>query len=179
MELQTQRLNIRRFHPSDWQDLYEYLSQEEVVKYEPYDVFTEEQSRQEAKNRSENPDFWAVCLKDGGKVIGNVYLAPQDFNTWEIGYVFNRNYQKHGYATEAAKALLDYVVREKSARRLVAMCNPKNVASWHLLERLGFRREGHLKENIYFKTDASGNPLWCDTYEYGILAEEWRELAEK
>jgi len=35
------------------------------------------------------------------------------------------------------------------------------------------RREGHLIQNIYFKTDASGRPLWSDTYEYGLLACEW------
>ena len=49
--------------PDDWHDLYEYLSQEEVVKYEPYGAFTEEQAKREAISRSNNPDFWAVCLK--------------------------------------------------------------------------------------------------------------------
>ena len=46
--MKTERLLIRRFTPNDWEDLYEYLSQEDVVKYEPYDVFTKEQSKEEA-----------------------------------------------------------------------------------------------------------------------------------
>ena len=50
--METKRLLIRRFLPSDWKDLFEYLSQEEVVKYEPYGIFTEESSRQEAARRS-------------------------------------------------------------------------------------------------------------------------------
>jgi RimJ/RimL family protein N-acetyltransferase len=171
--METRRLFIRRFLPDDWQDLFEYLSQEDVVKYEPYDVFTEEASKQEADRRAGDDSFWAVCLKDCGKLIGNIYLSKRDFDTWELGYVFNKNYQGNGYATEAAKALVDDVFRNQNARRVVAMCNPLNESSWKLLERLGLRREGHLHRNIFFKKDKEGKPIWADTYEYGILADEW------
>lgn len=58
-------------------------------------------------------------------------------------------------------------------RRVVAMCNPENISSWKLLERLKMRRKGHLLKNIYFKVDENGEPIWIDTYEYGILADEW------
>jgi RimJ/RimL family protein N-acetyltransferase len=171
--VETERLLIRRFSLDDWRDLFEYLSQEDVVKFEPYDVFTEEASKQEAGRRAGDNNFWAVCLKNNSKLIGNVYLSKQDFNTWELGYVFNKNYHGTGYATEAAKALVDDIFRNQNARRVVAMCNPLNESSWKLLERLGFRREGHLHQNIYFKKDKAGNPLWIDTYEYGLLADEW------
>ncbi len=172
--LETVRLNIRRFLPTDWQDLFEYLSQEEVVKYEPYDVFTEEQSKQEAIKRSRNPDFWAVCLKDTGKLIGNVYLSKRDFDTWELGYVFNKDYQGKGYATEAARAMLDDIFVNCSAHRVFAMCNPINTSSWKLLERLNMRRESHLLKNVWFFKDENGDPIWQDTYEYAILNEEWK-----
>jgi RimJ/RimL family protein N-acetyltransferase len=171
--METQRLLIRRFYPDDWQDLFEYLSQEAVVKFEPYEVFTETASRHEAERRSKDNNFWAVCLKGSGKLIGNIYLSKQDFDTWELGYVFNEKYQRKGYATEAAQTLLDDIFRNKNARRIVAMCNPLNAPSWKLLERLGFRREGHLLKNIYFKKNRNGEPIWSDTYEYAILSEEW------
>lgn len=171
--IKTNRLIIRKYKPDDWNDLYEYLSDEKVVKYEPYTVFTKESSMQEAVNRSNNNDFWAVCLKDIDKLIGNIYLSKQNFETWELGYVFNANYQGKGYATEAARVMLDNVFLNQDARRVVAMCNPLNTASWKLLERLGFRREGHLVKNIYFKTNEQGQPMWSDTYEYGILSDEW------
>lgn len=173
--MKTNRLLIRKFLPDDWQDLFEYLSQEEVVKYEPYDVFTEEQTRQEAINRSNNSDFWAVCLQDTGKLIGNIYLAKQEFDTWELGYVFNKNYQGSGFATEAARALIEDLFVNQCAYRIIAMCNPQNTASWKLLERLGMRREGHLIKNIWFFKDESGNPIWQDTYEYAILKKEWNQ----
>ncbi len=177
---ETDRLVIRRFRPEDWKDLYEYLSDEKVVKYEPYDVFDEEACKLEAENRSKNGAFWAVSLKESGKVIGNVYFQqqePTDFMTWEIGYVFNSGYYGKGYAAESCRKLIDYGFVEKNARRIIAMCNPQNSPSWKLLERLGMRREGHLLKNIYFKKDELGNPIWTDTYEYAILAEEWLSKA--
>ncbi len=171
--MQTERLIIRRFDSSDWKDLYEYLSDEKVAKYEPYEVFTEEGCKTEAINRSKDRRCWAVCLKDSGKLIGNVYLSKLDFNTWELGYAFNVNYQGMGYATEASYALVDDVFKNHNAHRVSAMCNPLNESSWKLLERLGMRREGYLIKNIYFKKDKENKPIWCDTYEYGILASEW------
>ena len=169
----TDRLIIRRFNETDWKDLHEYLSNETVVKYEPYNVYTETEAKKEAINREESESFYAVCLKEMGKLIGNLYLAKGDFDTWEIGYVFNLNYWGKGYATESAKALMNTAFSQLGARRIVAMCNPLNEHSWKLLEGLGMRREGTLIKNIYFKKGINGEPLWADTYEYGILKSEW------
>lgn len=171
--METERLILRKFNKSDWSDLYEYLSDIDVVKFEPYDALTIYNCKREAARRSKNDAFWAVCLKDTGKLIGNIYLSKQDFDTWELGYAFNKKFYGKGYATEAAKALVEFVFKEKKARRVIAMCNPLNTPSWKLLERLGLRREGHLVQNIWFKKDKFGNPIWSDTYEYGILASEW------
>ena len=171
--LKTERLVIRPFKPGDWRDLHAYLSQEDVVKYEPYGVFSEEASKTEALRRSEDKNFLAACLKDNGKLIGNIYLAEQAFNTWELGFVFNANYHGKGYAAEAAAAVIDDAVRYGGARRVTAQCNPSNEPSWRLLERLGMVREGRLRQNVYFKTDAAGRPVWQDTYVYGMLAGEW------
>lgn len=175
----TERLIIRRFTKNDSHDLYEYLSDEKVVTYEPYGVFSEEDCQREAVRRSNDSSFWAVCLKNTGKLIGNVYLGKRDFDAMELGYVFNQAYWGKGYAAEAAAAVVDYAFKECNARRVSAMCNPKNTASWKLLESLGMRREGHLIQNIYFKTDENGQPEWSDTYEYGILASEWENRKVK
>jgi len=173
----TERLLIRRFETEDWKDIYEYLSDEEVVKFEPYDVMTEEQVKTETEKRVGHESFYAVCLKENLKMIGNIYLDKEDFNTYELGYVFNRKFQGQGYATEGVKAVLLYAFNELDARRITAMCNPKNEASWKLLERLKLRREGHLLQNIYFKTDDNNEPIWVDTYEYAILKSEWNSFS--
>ncbi|GAE90169.1 N-acetyltransferase [Acetivibrio straminisolvens JCM 21531] len=112
-------------------------------------------------------------------MIGNVYFnqqEPKEFLNWEIGYVFNPQYYGNGYATESCRAVIDYGFKKLKARRIVAMCNPENIASWKLLERLNMRREGHLLKNIFFKRDEKGECIWVDTYEYAILIDEWYGL---
>lgn len=180
-ELFTNRLIIRRFQSSDWQDLYEYLSKEIVVKYEPYDVFNVEQCRQEAINRSQNDAFWAVCLRENNKLIGNLYFEqqePKEFLTWEIGYVFNPEYYSKGYATEASKRIMQYAFEELNAHRIIGRCNPENSPSWKLMERLSMRREGHFKKPAFFKRSIDGEPIWHDAYQYSILAEEFRTIEQ-
>lgn len=174
----SKRMIIRNFQEDDWQDLYEYLSDEEIVKYEPYGVFSKVQAKEEAKCRSIDDSFYAVCLKETGKLIGNIYFNKGDFDTWTLGYVFNKNYHNKGYATESIKTLIDYAFKNWKTRRIIALCNPLNTSSWKLLERLNMRREGELIKNIYFKKDINNNPIWCNTYEYAILKTEW-ELRNK
>lgn len=182
-KITTGRLTIRRFTAEDRRDLYEYLSDPEVVKFEPYEPLSEEECRREAARRAADPDFWAVCLSLGGgeteecgKLIGNLYFTrrqPAEWQTWEIGYVFNAAYQGKGYAAESCRALLGHAFSNLHARRVVAMCDPRNTRSWRLLERLGMRREGHLREDGFFKRDKEGDPMWHDTYEYALLEREW------
>jgi RimJ/RimL family protein N-acetyltransferase len=172
-EIETPRLVLRRFQAEDWRDLYEYLSDERVIKFEPYDTYTEEACRQEAISRSDNEAFWAVVLKENSKVIGNIYFEGQAFDTWEIGYVFNTAFQGLGYATESAVAVMDYAFKRLGARRITAKCNVRNTASWKLLERLHMRKEGHYRQLRYFKLDQNNDPIWIDAYEYAILKEEW------
>lgn len=173
MNIITDRLIIRNFKESDGQSLYEYLSDEDVVLYEPYGVFTESQAKEEARLRSIDNAFYAVCLRGNKKLIGNLFLEKGDYDSWELGFVFNKSYQGMGYGYESAEALIDFAFNKLHARRIIAMCNPKNKPSWTLLERLDMRREGTLLQNIYFKKDEEGNPLWCDTFEYAILKDEW------
>ena len=166
---ETDRLTIRRFRRADWKDLHEYLSDKEVVRYEPYGVHSEWESKREAARRATDDRFWAVCLKGTGKLIGNVYFAKRDYDARELGYAFNRAYHGNGYATEACRKFLSLAFENWGVHRVYAQCNPDNTASWRLLERLGMQREAHLRKNVFFKRDGRGNPIWWDTYEYSQL----------
>lgn len=148
-----ERLIIRRFRGDDWKDLHEYFSDEKVLEFEHYKPFSEDACKDEAIRITTDSSFWAVCLKDKNKLINNVYFAEQDLDTWEIRYVFNSDYQGNGYANESCSAIMNYAFKALNARRIMAMCDPKNPPSWKLLERLKMRREGHLKQNIYFFMD--------------------------
>lgn len=167
----TERLFIRRIMDGDLEDLYEYITDPEVMKFEP--LLTEAESRKWAQERIASNDFWAVCLTQTGKMIGDLYMGKGEQDHWEIGYMFNARYQRKGYATEAAGSLICRTFQIEGAHRISAFCSPENVASWKLLERLGFRREGHVKQNVSFRQDANGDPVWQDTLLYGILRDEW------
>jgi RimJ/RimL family protein N-acetyltransferase len=109
------------------------------------------------------------------KVIGHIYfdqIKPQKLLTWETGFIFNKKYQGKGYATESLTAIIEYGFKNKNIHKIIAHCNPKNVSSWKLLERIKMKREGKLRENIYFNKDGRGNPIWLDTYEYGLLEND-------
>lgn len=176
MKMETERLWVRNFMEDDWKGLYEYLSIKEVLRYEPGDVSSEEDCKKMCIERSQGNVFWAVCLKENGKMIGHLYFNqadPHEFLTWELGYIFNPEYYGKGYATEASRRLLQYGFEELGAHRIIAMCSPDNAPSWKLLERLSMRREGYFKKKAFFRNGINGEPLWLDVYEYAILSEEW------
>ena len=174
--IRTQRLYIRRFAANDAQHLYDYLSDPQVYKYEPGEPISLEQARNYASDMANNPNFWAVELKSEQKVIGQLYFRQQEpahLQTWELGYIMSPKYQHQGYGSEAALALVEYGFNELGAHRIQAHCNPANTASWKLLEKIGFRREGLLRKNVYFRKDENGNPLWWDSYAYARLERKY------
>lgn len=166
--METERLILRGYKREDLQDLYEYLSDKEVVKYESYRPMSLEEASKELEYRIADSEFIAVELKDTHKMIGNVYLGKRDFDTLEIGYVFNKAYWKYGYAYEACNGLIKEAF-DRETHRIYAECDPENPNSWRLLEKLGFVREGYFKQNVYFWRDESNKPIWKDTYVYSLL----------
>jgi ribosomal-protein-alanine N-acetyltransferase len=173
--LTTERLVIRPFRESDYRDLYEYLSLPETYLYEPGEPITLEQAEQLALERAKGTNFWAVILKETGKMIGHISFfqeEPRHFLTWEIGFIFNPAYQNKGYATEASRAVIKYAFKELGAHRIVGNCDRKNTASWRVLEKCGMKREGARRKNAYFHLDENWKPRWVDSYMYAILAED-------
>lgn len=166
--IETPRLILRRYKESDLEGLHQYLSDPEVVRFEPYRTMDMEETKAELQRRMASHEMIAVELKDTGRLIGNVYLGRRDFEALELGFVFNREYWGRGLASESCRAVIGQAFSD-GAHRIFAECDPENENSWRLLEALGFRREGHLLQNVYFWTDESGRPLWKDTYIYGKL----------
>ena len=166
--VQTERLILRRYRESDLQDLYEYLSDSDVVKFEPYKPKTMEETEKNLRWRISTDEMIAVELKSEHKMIGNLYLGKREFESLELGYVFNKAYWGSGYARESCEAMIALAF-SNGIHRIYAECDPQNTASWKLLESLGFAREAHLKSNVYFWKDEYNNPIWKDTYIYARL----------
>ena len=166
--VETERLILRRYVEGDAQDLYEYLSNPEVVKYEPYKPMDPDEVKSNLAWRISTDEMIAVELKSNHKMIGNVYLGKREFDALEMGYVFNQDYWGKGYAKESCKALIEQAF-SGAIHRIFAECDPQNQGSWRLLESLGFEREAYLKQNVYFLKEDYNKPLWKDTYIYARL----------
>ena len=172
--IETPRLLLRGFEEKDYDDLYEFLSQRKDEQFEAYPDITYENGKEHLKYRLGSSDFFAMELKETGKVIGNIYYGKRDFDAREVGYIVNKNYQRKGYALEALKAVL-YRGFGEGLHRAYAECDPRNECSWRLLEKLGFQREALLRQNVWFHKDEAGNPIWQDTYVYAMLAQNFEK----
>ena len=174
MILSTERLDIRYVRETDFDDMYVYLSDEEVMKYE-HEPMTKEVLEGFLEKLIPTKKFYAVVLKETGKMIGQVYVGktePEKFNEYSVGYIFNPNYHNKGYCTEATKALCKYAFDVLHAHRLIAKCNPENIASWRVMEKAGFKREGLLRNRVALRNDKFGNPIYTDELVYGMLRED-------
>ena len=99
--IETERLILRNFEDSDYDDLFEFLSQRKEDEFEAYPDITYENGHEHLSYRVQNDEFIAIQLKEIGKVIGNVYFGNRDFESKELGYIVNKDHQRKGYAREA------------------------------------------------------------------------------
>ena len=97
--IETERLILRRFRGEDLQDLYEYLSDETAVRFEPYRPMNMDEVKNELDMRIATDEMIAVELKSVHKFIGNVFLGKRDCDALELGYVFNRYFWGAGVCT--------------------------------------------------------------------------------
>lgn len=165
---ETERLILRRYKKEDLHDLFEYLSDKKVVKFEPYKPMSLDEAEENLKWRIGTDEMIALELKNSHKMIGNIYMGKREFEALEIGYVLNRDYWGNGYAAEGCKALIQQAF-SNGIHRIYAECDPENISSWKLLEALGFWREAHFMQNVYFWKDEDERPIWKDTYVYALL----------
>ena len=169
MYVKTRRLLIRNFEFKDWQAVYEYTSDRNVMKYIPEGVFSEKAAKEFVnKNIGDKAENFPVVLIDENILIGHIaFYKYFGEHTYEIGGVFNPNYYNRGVATEAAKAVVQYGFEKMKLHRIIATCQPQNIPSYRIMEKIGMRREGYFKKCI-----PKGNEWW-DEYYYAILDEEW------
>lgn len=111
----------------------------------------------------------AVELPSAACLIGGMRISILDHTnrTADFGYTFNRRYWNNGYATEAARALLQLAFATLNLHRVWATYDVRNHASYRVMEKLGMRREALFKKDVLQKGE------WRDSYLYAVLAEEW------
>lgn len=174
--LRTERLVLREFRADDFDDVHAYATDPEVVRYMEWGPNTPQVTRDVLDRWLAEGETWpraganlAVELAETGRVIGSIRLevsAPQD-RTADFGYCFHRPYWRRGLATEAARAVVDAGFRHLGLHRIWATCDVRNVGSWGVMEKLGMRREGTLRQNRMARDG------WRDSHVYAVLASEW------
>lgn len=183
MTIETERLILRPFKESDADSVFEYLSKPAVHCFESMKISSLEEAKKAVKERMNDTEYYfAITLKENGKVIGELFAHPErgephdtvsPFDTFSPCWMLNEKYQGKGYACEAAKAFFDYLFNEKGARRIYAYTEDYNIPSQKLCEKLGMRREGFFKEFVSFINNPDGTPLYENTIQYAILKKEW------
>lgn len=174
--LETARLRLRRFRDEDLAPFMAYRNDPAVARYQSWESVSlpDAQAFVRAMRdvRLGIPGVGvqvAIELRATGSLIGDCYfcLATDDPRQAEIGYTLATDAQGRGLATEAVRAWLTYAFGAYDLHRVTATVDCENLRSVALLERLGMRREGHFRQNIWFKGK------WGDEYLYATLREEW------
>ncbi|HLF25834.1 MAG TPA: GNAT family protein [Anaerolineae bacterium] len=177
MKLETERLLLREFAESDWPAVLAYQSDPRYLRYYPLSHRTPEEVRrfvqafidqQHARPRTKFQ--LALILKADKRLIGNCGIRRAALDAWEanIGYELDPREWGHGYATEAARAIVRFGFEELKLHRISAQCIAENTASVRVLERIGLQCEGRLRETEWM------TGRWWDTLLYGILEREWQ-----
>ncbi|MFF9066216.1 GNAT family N-acetyltransferase [Streptomyces sp. NPDC014891] len=178
-ELRTDRLRLRPFTDADAAPLYALQSDAHVLRYWDSPPWTE---------RADAERFLATCRaieREGGGARVAVERASDgtfigwcgltgwnpDFRSASLGYAFEAAAWGHGYATETARAVLDWAFDSLDLNRVQSETDTRNLASARVLEKLGFVREGTLREDCVVNGDVS------DSWVFGLLRREWQGTA--
>jgi len=180
-ELHTDRLLLRQMKMSDAQDLFEYQSDPETVKYIPWPARTMEQVTAALDKVLKDVKFedagdylnYAWELKESGKVIGqgNLNYISKEHKRAEVGWVINPKYVGKGLATEATWALINSAFTDHGFRRVIAYIDTENISSIKMAKALNLRQEASYVEDEWFKGS------WTSAYLFAVLKDEW--LAKK
>ena len=176
--IETKRLIIREFIESDIQKVHEYASDPDVSKYVPWGPNTLKQTEEfvkmciEYQIEKDRVDFeLAVIEKSDGELIGacGLHISNKENKEGWIGYGINRLYWSKGYGTEIAETLLNIGFNQFKLHRIYATCHPRNLGSERILQKIGMKKEGHLRKHKWFKGS------WRDSLLYAILEDEYNQ----
>ena len=167
---------MREFREDDWPDVlayqvdplylryYEWTERTPTVVQEFVQIFLDQQQEQPRTKFQ-----LAVTLKQTHQLIGTCGIRTKSANAHEgdIGFELSPKHWGQGFATEAARAIVEFGFAEMRLHRIWSWCIADNVGSARVLEKLGMQLEGQLRDKEYFKG------RWWDTLLYAILDYEW------
>jgi ribosomal-protein-alanine N-acetyltransferase len=177
--LAGERVLLRELAADDWPAVHAYATLPEVFRFQPWGPNAAEETRAyvdaiiEAGREEPRARYaLAIVLKATQALIGvcELVVKSRRFGIGEIAYVLHPLHWGHGYATEAARLLLDFGFGPQSMHRIQATCDPRNAASSGVLRRLGMQYEGRLRDTMLIRDG------WRDSDLYSMLEDEWRSM---
>jgi RimJ/RimL family protein N-acetyltransferase len=142
-----------------------------VEYYGDYEPIMEQMTKAEAEKRfagTSNRAYFMIQKKDGTNIGITVYFG-QSSGAITIGYAIEPSEHGRGYGTEALQLIVDYLFLAKEIHRVKANTDSENRVSQHVLEKVGFKKEGVSRRSSFVRG------RWRDEYLYSILREEWKE----
>lgn len=175
LRLETPRVVLREYNLDDVEDCERYTRDPEVCRYMIWgpngpgetQAFLEQAVRDRRANERKIYEFALVNRRDG-RVAGGVgtRITNVEQREGDLGYVLRRDLWGRGIGTEAARAVLDFAFDSLGLHRVWATADPENTASIRVLEKLGMRREGILRRNVFVRG------AFRDSAVYAITEEE-------
>lgn len=169
--LETERLQLRRVAKEDVNEIFELRSNEQTMKYIPRPLAKTKEDALghiamiDEKIENNEGINWAITLKNSPKligIIGHYRIKPEHYRA-EMGYMLLPEYHGKGIITEAIKEVIKYGFEIMKLHSIEAIIDPENFASAKVLQKNGFVKEAHLKENEFYEG------RFLDTVIYSIL----------
>lgn len=169
--LETENLILRQISPDDDHEVFEIRSNPETMRYIPRPLAETIEDAQkfilECNSSIEKNDFinWAIAKKEDNKLIGMIgFFRIQHENfRGEVGYILNPNFHGKGIMKEAIDKALKYGFENLHFHSIEAVIDPRNSASERILQKTGFTKEAHFKENFLY------NGEFLDSVIYSLL----------
>jgi RimJ/RimL family protein N-acetyltransferase len=182
LPLTTERLALRALTEDDLDDHLRLFGDPSVVRYLYDEVIETRQAAAVHLARRLNPQlppaegvWFNLAVTRSGNYLGEVgaSLRNAEHRQCEVGYILLPEAQGHGYATEAAAAMVAYCFGDLNAHRVAARLDARNTASAAVAQRLGMRLEAHIRENEWVKGE------WTDEAVYAMTEDEFRSRAAR
>lgn len=171
MNIETSRLLVRPTVIDDASDIHQFLKDEETMAFFVEGIYSLDTIRTFIEKDKDK--HFTIIEKNTNRIIGKLSFHKWFMTkTYEIGWILHKDYWGNGYITEIAKAVIKYGFEKLDLHRIIATCQPENIASKRICEKLGMRLEGTFKQCIHYKDD-----IWWDELFYAILAEDYKQKA--
>jgi RimJ/RimL family protein N-acetyltransferase len=180
LPMRTERLVLRNPEPRDAEGLFAYYSDPDVMRYLLTPPLDRRGAEAEIRRRLPGPAGQGrginliLVVELDGQMVGDLFLMPKgpSYSQAEVGWSLDPRFGGRGIATEAARAAIHLAFDHYGAHRVTAQLDARNHRSAALCERLGMRREAHKRRDYWSKGE------WTDSFEYAVLADEWRPLRD-